>query len=264
MGEYDKTGCQTAMEWLARELMDAVCDYSGPSCRWCDEAGMDVRGKTSEECKELARADIERRIEAARAEDEYEDKCEDAYSVRELKRLTGMHTVGGHTTLGEVAEMVAVVEGWKEKAAELDALRDAGRIMPEGASWPAYGDGGQARMDGEAWTRKGERMRVVAVSHRGKVAVRPWDAKGGGGARWVPASSLLGERSDSWERLEEDANKSVHDYWGCIGIYCDNCPAKVDGKTPRDRYETEWCVTAKHLDIVARAKRLAGVSGDGR
>lgn len=246
---------ESAMEKLARELMDAVCDYGGTSYHWLKENAAYDANKSY---KKLARADIERRIKEARDEDEIED----AYSVRELKRLTGMHTVGGYTTLGEVAEMVAVVEGWKEKAAELDALRDAGRIMPEGASWPRYGDGGQARMDGEAWTRKGERMRVVAVSHRGKVAVRPWDAKGGGGARWVPASSLLGERPDSWERLEEDANKSVHDYWGCIGIYCDNCPAKVDGKTPRDRYETEWCVTAKHLDIVARAKRLAGVSDE--
>lgn len=31
-----------------------------------------------------------------------------------------------------------------------------------------------------------EKFRVVAVSHKGAVAVRPWDDDSGRGARWVP------------------------------------------------------------------------------
>ncbi len=108
------------------------------------------------------------------------------------------------------------------------------------------------------WTKDGRHMRVVAVSHGGKVAVRPWERGDGRGARWVPAASLLGERPDSWERLWEDAGKPLESYWRCVGAGCSSCPCKVDGMTPADRYSTAYCHKAMQLDIVARAQRLAG------
>lgn len=79
--------------------------------------------------------------------------------------------------------------------------------------------------------------------------------------RYAP-KDLTHTPPDSWERLDEDARKGYIDYWSCRGVKCCDCPAKVDGKTPRQRYDTQSCSSAIAVDILARAKKLAGVSGD--
>ena len=256
MDENDKPDGSTAMERLAREMMNKIASDAATS--WCRENGFNVICTTYAENQRRARADIERRIDEARAEDD----CADGYAAAALKELTGMHRGHAMCTRGEVDEMVAVVEGWKAEAAELDALRGAGRVAPEGCRWPRFGDGSPLALGGEAYGRDGERLRVVAVTHRGKAAVRPWGRTDGRGARWVPLSSLAHERPDSWERLRDDALKTVSEYWGCGGWECHECPASVGGETPRQRYRTTGCFNALHLDIVARAERLAGVRGD--
>lgn len=257
MDENDKPDGSTAMERLAREMAECVAMFS-PNA-WCYNHGVSVMGNY-DECIEAARADILRRIAEARDEDLFKDD----YMVRGLKRMTGMHLDKDRcTTCGDVNEMVAVVEGWKAKAAELDALCGAGRVAPEGCRWPRFGDGYPLALGGEAYGRDGERLRVVAVTHRGKAAVRPWGRTDGRGARWVPLSSLAHERPDSWGRLREDVRKDYTAYWGCIGFCCDKCPALVDGKKPNERYDTAGCHTAEQLDILARAERLAGVRDDG-
>lgn len=58
---------------------------------------------------------------------------------------------------------------------------------------------------------------------------------------------------DSWERLEEDAAKSDCDYFGRDVSDCDRCPA---------RQSTLSCGQSKSLDIIRRAKALAGVEVD--
>lgn len=70
---------------------------------------------------------------------------------------------------------------------------------------------------------------------------------------------LTRDLSDSWEQLESDANKDVVDYWGCASRSCYACPAMIDGQTPNDRYGCRSCKIAEHLDIIRRAKKLAGV-----
>lgn len=64
---------------------------------------------------------------------------------------------------------------------------------------------------------------------------------------------------DSWKKLEMDAIKPHIHYWECGNVICKRCPVKVDGKTPRERYCVDSCGEAKALDILARAKKLAGV-----
>ncbi len=51
------------------------------------------------------------------------------------------------------------------------------------------------------------------------------------------------------------------EYWDCCSE-CYECPAKVDGETPDERYSVANCWYAMQLDIVARARRLAGVSDE--
>lgn len=377
--EEEKCRCGTAMEQLCRELMDELLGNAVTAYSWCKVNGISVVGRTVAENISRARADIERRIEDARAEDD----CADSYAAAALKALTGMHRGHAMCTRGEVDEMVAVVEGWKAKADELDALcrvlnaesadeaataaralaedhyelkelREAGRVMPDGVSWPRYEDGEQVRMGDPfvAWDGQASEARSVTLyapgpdaawainagscrnfvggsdeAHRmhglrlkrpapkavgaDGVEVKPgetvWLAREhldkadmspsdsgfecgllGVGAldplsvklvgkkldkdglafftehsAWCPASWLTHECPDSWGRLREDALKTVYAYWGCEGMLCTLCPAKIGDERPFDHYGTGTsCTDAIRLDLVARAERLAGVRGD--
>ena len=79
---------------------------------------------------------------------------------------------------------------------------------------------------------------------------------------WCPASWLTHERPDSWGRLREDALNDFTYYWGCHASPCLECPCKTGGKNPKERYGVGSCRSAMHLDLVARAERLAGVQGE--
>lgn len=72
-------------------------------------------------------------------------------------------------------------------------------------------------------------------------------------AQCEEAANLTHARPDSWERLEEDAAKSDCDYFGRDVSDCDRCPA---------RKSTLSCGQSKSLDIIRRAKALAGVEVD--
>ena len=420
MDENGNDGGRTAMERLARMLGECVLSCNDSAASWAEAHGIDCDDVLYTVIKGNARSDIKRRIEDARGEDE----CTHTYPERELKRMTGMYLDGRRCTRGEVNEMVDAVEGWKAKAAELDALcielgtddgdealmvarelleehyelkelREAGRIMPEGVSWPRYSDGEPVRIldwfgdeevislvfntngcalvargdvylahstggdaikrpapravgaDGRevkpgdtvclapkhremAWSTgpshnlhyvsESEEMTVSRVKNgrdcvvawmegeesrwcpaswlthetpvldRDGVEVRPgdtvWDEIG---RKWTvmtasvdgcrlrdarPESSrfveehfeapglLTHERPDSWGRLREDAVNDYTYYWGCHASPCLECPCKTGGKKPKERYGVGSCRSAMHLDLVARAERLAGVRGD--
>lgn len=322
MDENGNDGGRTAMEQLARMLGECVLSCNDSAASWAEAHGIDCDDVLYTVIRDDARSDILRRIEDASAEDD----CSDSYAAAALKALTSMHRGHAMCTRGEVDEMVAVVEQWKAKAAELDALKAAGRVMPEGLSWPRYADGEPVRVGDVLRTRgmmHGE-YRVVGVSACGMASVVAEDVEDddnialldpelmdrapkavgadgrevkvgdtvwmdGSDVEWVVrgvvggladlrdsrsgdgyyndeggvvCSRLARERPDSWERLCEDAAKGDIEYWGCEGHYCEECPAMVGGETPSERYGTANCYNAKQLDIVARAKRLAGVRGD--
>lgn len=61
------------------------------------------------------------------------------------------------------------------------------------------------------------------------------------------------EQPDSWEKLEEDIKKSECDYFGHEGL-----PCHANGIC-RAYSSDETCSECMQLDIVRRAKRLAGV-----
>lgn len=69
---------------------------------------------------------------------------------------------------------------------------------------------------------------------------------------------LSWERPDTIERISEDAKKRVAVYWGCEGAICADCPAKVGGKRPADRYGVDECLSAMKLDLVRRTKKVCG------
>lgn len=74
-----------------------------------------------------------------------------------------------------------------------------------------------------------------------------------GGSTSLDAPRLTHTRPDSWGRLEKDAAKSDCIYFGHDVSDCDRCPA---------RESTLGCGQSKSLDIIRRAKALAGVEVD--
>lgn len=63
---------------------------------------------------------------------------------------------------------------------------------------------------------------------------------------------------DSQERIDGDALKDMHEYWGCTGTVCSQCPAFVDGKKPKERYGVIFCSDAMRLDLLRRQRELDG------
>ena len=60
---------------------------------------------------------------------------------------------------------------------------------------------------------------------------------------------------DTMECIENDALKSDRDYWGC-NYECNCCPATVDGKRPKDRYDVDMCCQAQRLDLLRRQREV--------
>ena len=61
---------------------------------------------------------------------------------------------------------------------------------------------------------------------------------------------------DTQERIDADARKSTFEYWGCGDAGCDHCPAKIEGKIPRDRLDARNCEKAMLLDVLRRQREL--------
>ncbi len=252
---------RTAMERLARELMGAAVSCA-PTV-WCGEHGIGIHGTRLEQDREHARADIERRIDAA---DIADDKARDsalgdwkakADAMDETCRVLG---VDSYNLAADAARSLV------DEHCELKELREAGRVMPEGVSWPRYEDGEPVRVgDVMRGTGRSQHIfRVVGVAPgNGRMTVVCEDVDEDCELCYTDPRLLAHERPDSWGRLREDVRKDYTAYWGCIGFCCDKCPALVDGKKPSERYDTAGCHTAEQLDLLVRAERLAGVRDDG-
>lgn len=76
-------------------------------------------------------------------------------------------------------------------------------------------------------------------------------------ARWLLQEYV---DPDSWEKIEADAKLLSCEYWKCCGMSCYECPAYFNGFIkPKEFYGVGSCDKAKACDLVARAKKLAGV-----
>lgn len=147
MDENDKPDGSTAMERLARELMGAVVSCA-PTV-WCGEHGIGIHGTRPEQDREHARADIERRIADARADDSGVHPWT-MYEMAGLReKSAGLDALCRVLNAESADEAVAVARALAEEHCELKELREAGRIVPEGVSWPRYEDGEAVRIGGE-------------------------------------------------------------------------------------------------------------------
>lgn len=91
----------------------------------------------------------------------------------------------------------------------------------------------------------------------------PWVRYKEGG--WDLANYLTHQKPETLQDLMADLDKDCDEYWGCIGNRCSECPAKIDGKTPVDYYDTDAnCTIAMYEDIERRIKAIAKrMGGDG-
>ena len=111
---------------------------------------------------------------------------------------------------------------------------------------PVLAADGRPLREGETvWHIKTGREYVVVEPSYGKtVVVRLAKYDDAEGEQYAP-DQLTHERPDSWQRLEEDADRNPFDYCKEVGHRLDTC---------------ENSEAYKALDIVRRAKALAGVS----
>ena len=78
---------------------------------------------------------------------------------------------------------------------------------------------------------------------------------------WLHATDVTHTRPDTQESLDQDARKLVDEYWGCYGVFCADCPAKIDGKTPAQRHNVMSCQIAKAIDLLRRQRELDARKG---
>ena len=123
-------------------------------------------------------------------------------------------------------------------------------------------DGVEIKAGDTVW-RKGKPTEYkVAIVIDGVVYLTYKTSNGDNSTTTIFARKLTHTRPDSWERLAEDATKNYAAYWGCGMSTCAECPKLIDGKTPYERFGCLHCLDAMRLDLIRRAKRLAGIEVD--
>lgn len=100
----------------------------------------------------------------------------------------------------------------------------------------------------------GEYFDVIRIESDGEVHIGRND--GTSTDAWAAPSDLTHRQPDALERIEADAKKELWHYWGCSGARCADCPALIDGETPKDHYHTESCEEAEVLDLLRRQREV--------
>ena len=153
-----------------------------------------------------------------------------------------------HVETGEQCKVVEVDSGSVsvDFRVDVDGTKHTGSILPANLTHraPVLASDGKPLRDGETvWNVKTGEMYVVGAFASGCVNVS--DGRGWG-LQLLP-SQLTHKRPESWERLEEDAEKNPCDYFGFDWEEtCGKCPAS--GKN---------CEQTMARDLVRRCRALA-------
>lgn len=119
---------------------------------------------------------------------------------------------------------------------------------------PLYEDGNPVQFDGEvSHPKTGEAVRVKRMNmfYDGDF-VLGFDS---GNAVYSKGERV--KRPDTQKSIEMDALLPTNHYWRCEDAPCDECPARVDGKNPAERYGTpEDCDLAMIFDLLRRQREL--------
>ena len=159
--------------------------------------------------------------------------------IAECERALGRR----NERISELEERVRVRERANDELnEELNAMRP--RLMPDGMCWPVFEDGEPVRIGDVV---SDVEVRSVVLREDGIILSDCTSVPGWGTWRSYK-EPIKRPIADTWERLEEDAEKDPCGYFGFDGEEtCGKCPAS--GKN---------CEQTMALDIVRRAKKLAG------
>lgn len=160
----------------------------------------------------------------------------------EVEKLIGDMKTGSAPYLLDLCDLLGlgVVVSWEDAFDELKL-----RLMPKGMEWPRYEGGEPVLIADEADGMRVDEVRFGVGDIGGCTIFQVGPDGLNERVRPVEPGERL-KRSDSWERLEDDASKSACEYFGHKSDGCAGCPA----------IHTE-CEESKSRDLVLRAKTLA-------
>lgn len=160
--------------------------------------------------------------------------------------------INGHS----LTEVLEAAEAYKEEQPKvLDA--DGIEIKP----------GDELYYNDNKYSIEGDFAGIAKELHTGKCpnswdGNKPWVRYKEGG--WDLAKDLTHQKPETLQDLISDLDKGYEEYWGCGENVCSECPAKIDGKTPHDYYDTDAnCTVAMYEDIERRIKAIAKRMGGG-
>ena len=141
----------------------------------------------------------------------------------------------------------------------------ADRIEKEYMPLPLDADGVPINIgDTVFYVNNAEAFDVLGLEIGGDETVHIGRKDGTSTDAWVSTDDLTHNQPDTMERIEEDARKSGPCYWGCVGAWCNNCPAMVDGEKPWVHYKTGGdCDAAQKLDLLRRQREVLERGNDG-
>ena len=112
---------------------------------------------------------------------------------------------------------------------------------------PVDANGREVPLDTKELVYKGEQREVLVISYNAAAGLWVADLTSTAEYPFLSACTL----PDSWETLEKDAARTSCEYFGREYNFCKDC-----------EHEGGDCMTAVKLDLVRRAKALAGVGCD--
>lgn len=158
------------------------------------------------------------------------------------------------------AAMEAEIRGLEEANARLRERLNRGENHDAYMKLPLDADGEPIRIGDTVYTRDAEEYTVrgiYALADEYSISVVP-----NGGTCFLPMepeglTHRTTDSADSWEKLEEDLlrGSTADAYFQCGDMSCSECPHSIE-------VTGCYCWMNRNLDILARAKKLAGIEGE--
>lgn len=185
--------------------------------------------------------------------------------IEHLKQAKAHMSEANGVMSGHISKLKALEEENAELRAKLEAwIQSDDSYM----KLPLDADGVPIRI-GDVLYSSGNEFRVVSITVKEDVVCVAVYADDGTFCPWVNPKYLSRKKpepADSWEKLEEDADKCVCEYAGAQKSIADddkysciNCPYDEPGA-----HTDKGCQERMRLDLVRRAKKLAGIEEEAR
>ncbi len=148
--------------------------------------------------------------------------------------------------------LTTFVDGKRTLGYDLEPGNPAKRWKPDVLD----ADGVPIKVGDHVWWKDGREFVITDVKRGVNTeAVEPVPGRCSSHVNFDP-KEFTHKQPDTLERIEEDAMEELWHYWGCSGARCAECPALIDGKTPKDHYHTDSCEDAKVLDLLRRQREV--------